>query len=204
MPPKDKNRVKKGLATKKRVGKALSTKGRVRKSLALDFKMELIAKLEKGVPVKSIMNQYNLPSSTVYDLKKGKEKVKDFANRITTKTKHNKKRQTMRKGKYPMIEEAVLKWFRQQRECNVMVRSVELLDAADRFAKHQNIPGFKASKGWLDRFKQRHCIRNRRAHGEIADADTTFIEDFRKDFLATIERYNLSNLQIYNCDESGL
>ena len=65
MPPKDKNRVKKGLATNKSVGKVLSTKkskksggkaparqGRVRNALPLDFKLELIAKLEKGVPAK--------------------------------------------------------------------------------------------------------------------------------------------------------
>ena len=76
-----------------------------------------------------------------------------------------------------------------------MVRSAELLHAADRFAKHQGIPGFKTSEGWLDRFKQRHCISNRKAHGEIADADTRFIEDLRKDFLATIEKYNFLNLR---------
>ena len=188
MPPKDKNTVKKGLATKKSVGKVLATKkskktggkasarqGRRRKTLPLEFKLELIARLEKGVPAKTLINKYKLPPSTVYDLKRDKDKVKDFANKITTKTKHNKKRLTMRKGKYPSIEEAVLKWFGQLRECNVMVRSVELLDAADRFAKHQNIPDFKASNGWLHRFKQRHCLRNRKAYGEIADADTKFL-----------------------------
>ena len=95
MPPKDKNTVKKGLATKKTGGKTSARQGRRRKTMPLEFKLELIAKLEKGVPPKILMNEYNLPPSTVYDLKKDKDKVKDFAKRITTKTKHNKKRQTM-------------------------------------------------------------------------------------------------------------
>ena len=72
------------------------------------------------------------------------------------------------------------------------VRLDGALDVAERFAKHQEITNFKASKGWLHRFKQRHCISNRKAHGEIADADTRFIEDLRKDFLATVEKYKLS------------
>ena len=214
MPPKDKNRVKKVLATKKSVGKVCKSKktgvkpstrqGRPRKTLSLEFKLELIARLEKGVPAKTIINEYNLPPSTVYDLNRDKDKVKDFAKKITTKTKHNKERRTMRKAKFPSVELALVKWFRQLRECNVMVRSVEMMDVAERFAKHQRITGFKASKGWLNRFKQRHGIRNRKAYGESADADTRFVEDFKKDFLATIDKYKLSKPQIYNCDESGL
>ena len=52
-----------------------------------------------------------------------------------TKTKHKKERKHMKKGHYPSVEEAVLKFIREQRSCQVMIRSVELLEAADRFAK---------------------------------------------------------------------
>ncbi|KAG7163426.1 Tigger transposable element-derived protein 7-like 67 [Homarus americanus] len=51
-----------------------------------------------------------------------------------------------------------MKWFVQQRSCGNVVRGVEIQAAAVKLASHMGIENFKASDGWLWRFRNRHGI----------------------------------------------
>ena len=46
------------------------------------------------------------------------------------------------------LEEAVHKWYVQERSVGVNVRGVDILDAAKKLAAHMGIP-FNGSGGWL-------------------------------------------------------
>lgn len=62
---------------------------------------------------------------------------------------------------------------------------------------------FKASDGWLTRFKVRHAIAFKRIHGEAAEVDQTALRDWQDHVLRpVIERY--APKDIYNLDETGL
>ena len=63
---------------------------------------------------------------------------------------------------------------------------------------------FKASHGWLHRFKQRHGMRELRLQGESLSADTASIEPCRKKLHQYIEDEQLGLHQIFNADETGL
>jgi hypothetical protein len=72
-------------------------------------------------------------------------------------------------------------------------KSVRLFETTD----------FKASDGWLTRFKVRHAITFKRIHGEAAEIDQEELRDWQLNVLQpVIEQY--APKDIYNLDETGL
>ena len=65
---------------------------------------------------------------------------------------------------------------------------------------------FKASGGWLHRFKNRHGIgiRQLSMQGESLSADNFAADEFKSSFPELIEEQGLSLYQVFNADESGL
>jgi hypothetical protein len=61
---------------------------------------------------------------------------------------------------------------------------------------------FRASKGWLYNFKQRHTLKQFRIYGESGDAQMTGIEEQMQVLRTKIALYNYDD--VYNMDETGL
>lgn len=61
---------------------------------------------------------------------------------------------------------------------------------------------FKASEGWLSRFKARSGIRNYRIHEEAESAPIEFLPQFREELKDLLKSYEPQN--IFNADECGL
>ena len=71
------------------------------------------------------------------------------------------------------------------------------------FAKELNITDFKASEGWLDRWKNRHNVVFRTVSGEERLYTEEMTASWEQTHLPTIfSRYELRD--IYNADEFGL
>ena len=63
---------------------------------------------------------------------------------------------------------------------------------------------FKASKGWLHRFKNRHGIRQLTLQGESLSADSSAANNFKAFLSELVEQQGFSLHQIFNADETGL
>ncbi|XP_029656166.1 tigger transposable element-derived protein 6-like [Octopus sinensis] len=63
---------------------------------------------------------------------------------------------------------------------------------------------FKASRGWLEKFKLRNGIKLRKFHGDSGSVnhDEKSITDFNETMSLKIEQYGLDN--VYNADETGV
>ncbi len=61
---------------------------------------------------------------------------------------------------------------------------------------------FVASKGFIQRFSERHNLKCITLHGEKQSADTDAVEPFLAEMAEIQKEYSLD--QIYNADESGL
>ena len=63
---------------------------------------------------------------------------------------------------------------------------------------------FYASRGWFQRFKQRHSLPNLKYNGEHASADLNEGQKYSQKFAEIISAKQYSPNQIFNGDESGL
>jgi hypothetical protein len=86
---------------------------------------------------KKIAEQFGISQQTVSDIKK-KESIKTFALNFDVGKDRSSasNRQILKKPKEVLLEEAVLKWFSQQRTSGIDVSGIELKAAAENFAKH--------------------------------------------------------------------
>ena len=71
------------------------------------------------------------------------------------------------------------------------MRVLEIADAANNIALYLGIESFKASDGWLWRFRNRHGIGNKVERGEPGRADISAVEPFRLKFNRLMKKENL-------------
>jgi hypothetical protein len=71
-----------------------------------------------------------------------------------------------------------------------------------KFAELLETTDFKASPGWLQKFKQRYSISAFIKHGESQSAPIEQIPEMRENLKAVIKQYQPGD--VFNCDETGL
>ncbi|KAG7160673.1 Tigger transposable element-derived protein 7-like 27, partial [Homarus americanus] len=152
------------------MSKVTPQKGK-RVRLSVEKKLEIVEKLEKGTSVSSIMAEYAISRTQVYDIRATKKNLRDYSLKtetcVTTKEKKSALSiKSIKKPKFSTIDEAVYDWYREQRAEGVPVRGIELQAVAMRIASILNIEGFQASGGWLQKFSARHNISNQPIGGE--------------------------------------
>ncbi|XP_038616448.1 tigger transposable element-derived protein 7 [Tachyglossus aculeatus] len=173
-------------------------------TLNLEAKMKVLSRIEDGQSVKSVMDEFGIAKSTFYDIKKNRQSILDFVAKQDRPLVVAGQRKRTTGAKFGDVEEAVLAWYRRQRAAGVPVRGVELQAAAERCARRFGRTDFKASTGWLFRFRNRHAIGGRRAAAEGARVDPEAVERFLKKLALIIKHEQLLLAQVYNGDETGL
>lgn len=109
---------------------------------------------EKGITKTSIAEKYGvLPSTLTYWVKNKEDIISSYES-----GKYGAKRQKLSSGKHDQIDKAMYKWFMNARERNVPISGHILREKALEFAKQFNVTDFKASEGWLDRWKNRNNV----------------------------------------------
>ena len=166
-------------------------------------KFKVIEDHENGMTRVQIMDKYNLKKTTVHDIIKAKEKTKNIIKNIECTRRSGK---VYRHRKIPLenLDEAVYKWYTQERAEGVPIRGVDIQHAAERLAEHLGHENFKCSSGWLWRFRQRHGISNKAITGELLSADVESVEPFIETLRDLKEDEGLQDFQIYNGDETAL
>ena len=176
--------------------------------LTIKQKLEIIDKLEKGQSATSLALEYGCGRQTISDFKNNKQKLRDFAQRHLPSDIRSPcsvvKARTMRTAKHEALDAACFKWYNQQKSCGITVRGVDIKDAAKILARDLGIEDFRASEGWLWRFRRRHALGDRRVSGESASAAQHAVAPFRDLITKLIKDEGLVLSQIYNFDETGL
>ena len=172
-------------------------------NLSVPEKIAVIEDHEKGMTRAQLMDKYGLKKTTVHDILKAREKTRGIMRTIES-TKDKNKIFRKRKLDKENLDDAVFKWYTQERAEGVPVRGVDIQHAAERLAGHLGHKDFKCSDGWLWRFRRRHGIVNRAVTGEVLSADVASVEPFVNQFLDLIDDEGLQEFQLYNGDETGL
>ncbi|GBO29560.1 Jerky [Araneus ventricosus] len=142
--------------------KPSSSKGEKRKhvTLTLNQKLEIIKRLEKGENRNILMNEFNIGSSTIYDIKKQKDELMKFASQSVT-TEKLASRQTLKKPKLEQLDSVLFKWFSAVRSEGKPVTGPMIVEKAKKFGQDLGVAESECnySDGWLRNFKFRHGIR---------------------------------------------
>ncbi|XP_064410276.1 jerky protein homolog [Latimeria chalumnae] len=173
-------------------------------SLSILQKVELLKKLDKGTSVRALCELYNVGSSTVYDLKKQKDKImKFFADSESKKVMTARK--TLKEGKSSNLDSALMHWFRKRRSEGMSISGEMVIEQAKIFHKELNLQHeCEYSQGWLHRFKNRHGISLHCVCGEKRSADSEAAAKYVDEFAQLVANEKLSPEQVYNADETAL
>ena len=96
-------------------------------------------------------------------------------------------------------------WIKQKRGLGICISGPIIKEKALYFNEELKGPvSFKASEGWLEKFKKRFGIRQVSVQGERLSADNNGSDEFKVEITRVIEKglYSLDN--VYNADETGL
>ena len=119
------------------------------KNTKLIQKCQIIRQIEKGMTNKEASEKFGVPKNTISTWMKNKDKLFEGLEQCSSDA------QKMRRCDYEQVDKAVFKWFSLQRSQNDPIDGPILKEKALQFAKSFNFPTFKASDGWLDKWKKR-------------------------------------------------
>ncbi|XP_037363625.1 LOW QUALITY PROTEIN: tigger transposable element-derived protein 7 [Talpa occidentalis] len=174
-------------------------------TLNLEEKMKVLSRIEAGRSLKNVMDEFGISKSTFYDIKKNKKLILDFVLKQDMPLIGAEKRKRTTGAKYSDVDDAVYMWYQQKRSAGVPVRGVELQAAAERFAQCFGRTDFKASTGWLFRFRNRHAIGSRKVCGEqVLSSAPENVEPFRQKLSMLIRAEKLHLAQLYSGGETDL
>ncbi|XP_020284835.1 tigger transposable element-derived protein 2-like [Pseudomyrmex gracilis] len=129
----------------------LAVKKRTVNCLTLHQRLEILNTIEKGFPIRQIANNYGLAIESVWRIRRNASKIRE-----SVKQGANPLRRRTRLSKYDDVDEQLYNWYREQKTKGAKVTNKLLMKKAVELSRAAGGPStFKASGGWLQRFKQR-------------------------------------------------
>ncbi|CAF2118605.1 unnamed protein product [Rotaria magnacalcarata] len=155
-----------------------------RKALTLEEKVALIKdnQNDHGLSVRQLGDNYKISKSSTANILRRSEE-----------TKIDKK-----------IDEIVFEWFAQQRAKQIPICGPILQEKARQVAEQlgYTTETFKASNGWLEKFRNRHTISFRTINGESASVDDSTVEEWTQRLSTILDGFNEND--VFNAAETGL
>jgi len=136
--------------------------------LSIGDKLKICKKLKEGTTPTLLAREYELGKSTISDIKRNKHKLKEYALKLDS-TDGSNSRKTLKESSNKLLDEALYIWFAQKWSRGVPILGPILSSKALELNQRLNpsdAESFKASSGWLCRFKSRHGIRQLSIQGE--------------------------------------
>lgn len=170
----------------------------------MEEKLHAIKRLEAGETVKKVAADIGVGTSTVSDWRKSRANIEKWCS-TQASTSGIKKSKMMKKAVHDKVNEALYLWFTHCRSKGVPLTGPILQEKALQFNKNlENDPEFKASEGWLEKWKNRYGVRKLQISGEKLSADEGGVIEFKHFLHELIDKEGISGDQLFNCDESGL
>ena len=167
-------------------------------TLCLADKMKVIeyAKQNQSAGTRKIADVFNCGRSQIQTILKNQESItRDY------ETNAPAARKRLRGPQYEDIDSTVYDWYCLARQRLVPVTGSMLQEEALIIASSLGINEFKASNGWLQRFKDRNNIKQLVVSGESGDVSEETVAAWRERLVTLTQGYSPEN--IWNEDETG-
>lgn len=167
-----------------------------RKSISFADKVKILNEVDKGVKKKDVAEMFKISASTLSTILKNRHAI------VENETNFGPKQKRMRLCQYDDVDKAILKWIREIRNRNCPISGTLVQEKAVEFAKTLGYSDFKASAGWLDKFKKRHGLTHKSICGESADVSDEDCDSWMQKIPEILREFSPHN--IFNADETGL
>lgn len=159
----------------------------------------MIKLIEEGEKKSDIGKKLGVGESTVRSIWNSRDKLKAAYSSFD----NNRNFKKMRASNHESLDQALLKWFKQQRSLNAPINGHVLQSKAGQLAELLGMADFNCSSAWIDRFKVRHNINFGKVCGEAKDVDNLVTEKWIQSEWPKI-RNQFKDEDIFNGDETGL
>ena len=157
-----------------------------------------VAEKEK-LSVRSLAERFHVGKTQISELLKEKEEIRKM---WVLNSNENLKNLKFRKTETSEIDEVLMKWFRSARAKNIPVSGVLLQEKAREVGESLGLETFKASNGWLEKFRTRHNISFKQICGEEKSVNSNEVTDWIGKLKSLCKGYD--DRDILNADETGL
>ncbi|KAG0439778.1 Major centromere autoantigen B [Dictyocoela muelleri] len=153
-----------------------------RKRLNYENKKEIIIFKQNNpnITQREISLRFNIPLSSVNDILKNKD--------IILSAKHNQKINIKNNFKTKIFDEKLIEWFNLKRKKFCTIQDINMKEMSLELANLYGIKNFKASNGWLQKFKLRHNIFSKNITGESGLVNDNLIINFKEQYIKKITR----------------
>ncbi|XP_060819666.1 jerky protein homolog-like [Bombus pascuorum] len=160
-------------------------------------KYDIIKMKDRGVPRKTIIQQYGISLSTLSIIYAEREVIKkQFESNIVT-TKSTKKCISWREIRN--LERILFHWLMKCRGYNILLSGASIRKKALEINKKLNIhPYFKASNGWLYSFLERHRISEEYMNPEFPNPTDDVLNTFKANFNERLKDEGCTLENVYN------
>nr|XP_031825294.1 jerky protein homolog-like isoform X2 [Nomia melanderi] len=172
-----------------------------RPMLSLEQRSEIAQHLESGVSTRRLAAEFDIHPTTVRRIRRNADMVTQYLEEFNH---GKKKRRNLRKPLHQEVDTRLHAWVLDRKAEGQPVTDVMMTAKAVEINKE--LGGsleFKASRGWLWTFKNRHRIRSH-FHRKKADPNAAVAQAFADRFVRQIEEEGIEYENIYNMNETGL
>lgn len=140
-----------------------------RRQFSLKMKLKILEAVDSGKRKKDIATEFGISQSTLSTVLKNRSKIEENSREIYL----GPYRKRMRGATFRDLDKAVFIWFKEVRSRNIPVNGRRLQEKAKIIAKLLGHDNFRASGGWLSRFRERYGISTRMFDELPVPADDT-------------------------------
>ena len=171
---------------------------RKRKELTLQEKVDVIACKDKNpaIGIREKAEKFKCGKTQIQSTLRDKRKLlHKFAKNGNASSKR------ARMCRFQDIDSAMLEWFRMARSKNIPVSGPMLQAKAVAVAEQMQLENFKASNGWLEKFKTQYKIKGMTVSDESGEVREQTVESWKKHLPQILAGYSPED--ILNMDETG-
>lgn len=170
-----------------------------KKLLSLGEKMEVINTSEKEhLSVRKLAEKFSIGKTQAAEIIKNKNNIR---LQWQSGSNNNKKRDFLRADGLK-IDKVCFDWFSRSRSQNIPISGSLVKAKAQEIAEKSNVANFRASNGWLEKWRKRHAISFKCISGESADVSQEDVNQFKIKLPSLLLGYRPED--VYNADETGL
>ena len=166
-------------------------------NLDIEQKAKIIREVEHGRKQSDAAREFGLNPSTITVIMRKRDKIIQAWQEGATTSK------CVKRPKFDTVDMALFEWFKQIRAKGLPISGTILAENAAEFATQLGFETFKASSGFIEKFKHRHGIVFKAVTGESNNADPAIASNWTANILPTIIG-NYAASDIFNADETAL